>query len=171
MKAFAVVALFGLATAGNCPYADGRVECDSAFYKIKDKSKDKCQCQCKWSADDNACNDNEDFYKESYKKYTGSGKGKNKAKKNECGCTACETPCIELNTNAKALATEADYIQTPPSEGCVCAAAVGQNPCDFDLYAGYFADDAEGNACPAPPSDGANMLVSAALAIAAVLMF
>ena len=170
MKAFAVAALFGLATAGNCPYADGRVSCSSDFFKFKDKSKDKCQCQCKYSADDNPCNPNEDFYKESYKKYTGSGKGKNKAKKNDCGCSPCETPCIELNTNPNALATEADYIQTPPSEGCVCAAAVNQNPCDVDLYGGYFADDAEGNACPAPV-DGATQLVSAALAIAAVLMF
>ena len=167
MKTFALSVLFAAVSAGNCPYDDGRAECPSDFYKIKDKSKDKCQCQCKIDSDD--CNDDEDFYKDSYKKYTGSGKGKNKAKKQECGCKKCETSCVELNTNEKATATKDDYRQTSPDNGCVCEAAVGQNPCDYDLYAGYFANDAEGTACPA--QSGANMLVSAALAIAAVLMF
>lgn len=183
MKTFAAILLLAVsANASSCPYKrnDAKKDCPTGSndpYKLKDSSKDKCQCQCKWSDSNNKCKEGQEFYKNSYKKYTGSGKGKNKAKRQECGCEwlPCAETCAALNPLG--AATDADYKQKGRKDGCVCEPLDWAEACNYDMYKLLFPADAEGNECKEPVPepeevpDSAAYLTTAALAIVTAMLF
>ena len=76
-----------------------------------------------------------------------------------------------MNDKEGATAVEADYKQADPP-GCECTPADSAKQCD-KMYAGMWATDAAGEACPPMETDkGAmSLLTTAAAGVATLLLF
>jgi hypothetical protein len=179
MLALAAMLASDTVEAADCPWkSKNKSWCSGDQYKKDGKDGDTdCECKCVWKKDDNKCKDNEEFYTNGKKKYDTSGKLKSsgKATKEECGCKdkppSCDKTCVEMNDKEGATAVEADYMQAA-APGCECTPKDSAMQCD-KKYAGMWANDAAGEACPPMEMDkGAmSLLTTAAAGVATLLLF